>query len=88
MHAYRAVTMRTVFGKWEMIKHFFRFLNDHACLHIEIEKTNNYEIKQNQWFDEKHNLIEDSDGILAVGGEVDKNGDLITKQFGKLTKKL
>ena len=47
-----------LYRKLEVIKRVLRFLNDPACLHIEIEKLNNYEIKPNQWFDEKHNLIE------------------------------
>lgn len=88
MHAYHAGIMRPIFGKWEMIKRFFRFLNDPACIHLDIEKTKNYEIKPNQWFDKDHNLIEDSDGILTKNGKVDGNGDLVTERFGKLTKKL
>lgn len=88
MHAYHAVIMRPIFGKWEIIKRFFRFLNDPACIHLDIEKSNNYKIKDTQWFDKDHNLIDDLDGILTRDGKIDENGNLITKRFGKLTKKL
>ena len=43
-----------------------------------IEKLNNYEIKPNQWFDEKHNLIEDC-GDLEKNGTIDENGNLWVK---------
>lgn len=59
MHAYHSDMKRILYGESEVLKRVLRFLNDPACLHIEIEKLNNYEIKPNQWFDEKHNLIED-----------------------------
>ena len=78
----------SIFGKWEMIKRFFRFLKDPAYLVIEIRKTNNYEIKNSQWFDKDGNLIDDASGILEKNGTIDENGNLITKNYGTLTKKL
>ena len=87
LHAYHAGIKRTLQGKLEVIKRVLRFLNDPACLHIEIEKLNNYEIKPNQWFDEKHNLIEDHCD-LEKNGTIDENGNLITEKHGVLTKTL
>ena len=88
MHAYHCGISRPIFGKWEIIKRFFRFLKDPAYLVIEIRKTNNYEIKNSQWFDKDGNLIDDASGILEKDGTIDENGDLITKNYGILTKKL
>ena len=85
LHAYDSGMKRMLYGKLEVIKRVLRFLNDPACLHIEIEKLNNYEIKPNQWFDEKHNLIEDY-GDLEKNGTIDENGNLITEKYGELTK--
>lgn len=87
LHAYHSGMKRMLYGKLEVIKLVLRFLNDPACLHIEIEKLNNYEIKQNQWFDEKHNLIEDRED-LEKNGAIDENGNLITEKYGVLTKTL
>ena len=47
LHAYHGGMKRMLYGKLEVIKRVLRFLNDPACLHIEIEKLNNYEIKPN-----------------------------------------
>ena len=85
LHAYHSGMKRMLYGKLEVIKRVLRFLNDPACLHIEIEKLNNYEIKPNQWFDKKHNLIEDC-GDLEKNGAIDENGNLITEKYGVLTK--
>ena len=85
LHAYHAGMKRMLYGKLEVLKRVWRFLNDPACLHIEIKKLNNYEIKPNQWFDEKHNLIEDC-GDLEKTGTIDENGNLITEKYGVLTK--
>jgi len=87
LHSYHASMKRVLYGKLEVLKQVLRFLNDPACLHIEIKKLNNYEIKPNQWFDEKHNLIEDC-GDLEKTGTIDKNGNLITEKYGVLTKTL
>ena len=48
LDSYHADMKRILYGKLEVIKRVLRFLNDPACLHIEIEKLNNYEIKPNQ----------------------------------------
>ena len=87
LHAYHGGMKRMLYRKLEVIKRVLRFLNDPACLHIEIEKLNNYEIKPNQWFDEKHNLIEDRED-LEKNGTIDENGNLIIEKYGVLTKKL
>ena len=85
LHAYHGGMKRMLYGKLEVIKRVLRFLNDPACLHIEIEKLNNYEIKPNQWFDEKHNLIEDCED-LEKNGTIDENGNKKKKKYGELTK--
>lgn len=87
LHAYHDGMKRLLYGKLEVIKRVLRFLNDPACLHIEIEKLNNYEIKPNQWFDEKHNLIEDCED-LEKNETIGENGNLITEKYGVLTKTL
>ena len=87
LHAYHGGMKRMLYGKLEVIKRVLRFLNDPACLHIEIEKLNNYENKPKQWFDEKHNLIEDRED-LEKNGTIDENGNLITEKYGVLTKTL
>ena len=87
LHAYNSNIKRTLYGKLEVLKRVLKFLYDPVCLHIEIEKLNNYEIKPNQWFDEKHNLIEDC-GDLEKNGTIDENRNLITYQYGVLTKTL
>ena len=75
------------YGKLEVLRQVWKFLSDPACLHIEIEKLNNYEIKSNQFqlFDEKHNLVEDL-GDLEKNVTIDENGNLITEKYGLLTK--
>ena len=85
LHACHGGMKRMLYGKLEVLKQVWRFLNDPACLHIEIEKLNNYEIKSNQWFDENYNLIEDC-GDLEKNGIIDENGNLITEKYGVLTK--
>ena len=87
LHSYHAGMKSTLYGKLEVLKRVLQFLSDPACLHIEIEKLNNYEIKSNQWFDENHNLIEDL-GDLEKTGTIDKNGNLKTEKYGVLTKTL
>ena len=87
LHASHGGMNRMLHGKLEVRKRALRFSNDPACLHIEIEKLNNYEIKPNQWFDEKHNLIEDCED-LEKNGTIDENGNLIIEKYGVLTKKL
>ena len=87
LHAYHDGMKRMLYGKLEVLKRVLKFLNDPACLHIEIEKLNNYEIKPNQQFNEKHNLIEDY-GDLEKTGTIDENGNLITEKYGVLTKTL
>lgn len=85
LHACHSGMKRTLYGKLEVLKRVLKFLYDPACLHIEIEKLNNYEIKPNQWFDEKHNMIEDR-GDVEKNGIIDENGNLITEKYGILTK--
>ena len=38
LHAYHGGMKRMLYRKLEVIKRVLRFLNDPACLHIEIEK--------------------------------------------------
>ena len=87
LHACHSGIKRMLYGKFEALRQVWQFLSDPACLHIEIEKLNNYEIKPNQWFDEKHNLIEDC-GDLEKNGTIDENGNLITEKYGVLSKTL
>ena len=92
-HAYHSGSMRTIVGRWKMIKYLFEFLRDPASLDLEIQKLNNYEIKDNQWFQVKRGVFDEPIFTLitdggGLKGTMDENGDLITKDYGKLTKKL
>ena len=84
--SYNASCLKPIVGKHKMIKEFFKFLFDPSRINLEIQKINNYEIKDTQWFDKDYNLIDDVDGILVRDGKIDENGDLITEKYGKLTK--
>ena len=85
---YNASCFKIITGKYNIVKEFFKFLNDPTRINLEIQKLNNYKIKETQWFDKDYNLIDDVDGILVRNGKIDENGDLITEHYGKLTKKL
>ena len=48
LHAYNLTGRRPIFGKWNMLKEFLRFLNDKNYLVLEIGKDNNYELKNDK----------------------------------------
>ena len=63
LHAGNLTGSKSIFGLWNMIKFLYHFLTNGRYISVKITKCNNITLSENQYIDNKGNLITDMRNI-------------------------